>query len=776
MKTIRKLVSAVMAMTIFFSAIKVTAAELNVTNVVKVATSISNYEFRGAWISSVYNRDWLSSASVGVQGQKNDYKTKVEKLKAAGFNSVIFQVRSMGDALYPSSYATWSKYLTGTEGKDPGYDPLDFALQEAHKNNMEFHVWFNPFRISADPNFNINEYIKKLPSSSPLKQHPEWIVKYSGSSTYHWINLGIPEARQYVIDTIMEVVNKYPVDGVHIDDYFYPYPVYANNGSRVDFPDDEAYKKYKGTFTNKEDWRRNNVNLFVKQLSEKIRAKKPSVKIGISPFGIWKNSKSEGGAGTNGISSYYDLYVDSKTFINNQWIDYIVPQIYWSMNYSIADYDLLVDWWSQQVAGKNVQLYIGQAAYKINNGGGDTTWNNSQEIINQIKYNRKNPNVQGSVFYSASDILSNKLGVYDALKNDLYKTPASTPEMPWKNTENNDSNQSTQVPGAAKISSFTADKASPQKLNSIISFNAVATGAKRPLYRYSVNNGSGWLVLQEYSSTSSLKWIPNAKGSFKIRLEVKETGSPNQYDDIKEMTYVIKGLYSVTIDPGHGGSDVGALSINKDYEKDFNLPIALTVRDILESRGIDVYMTRDTDKFISLEDRVKFANNLNTDIFVSIHNNSFTKESVNGIETFYYNNSTKGKELAEKVQKSLIANTKAGDRGAKANDFVVLKQSNMTAILIECGFLTNIAELAKLKNSAYQEKLSYGISYGILDYLNLNREDVNRDSIIDVKDLATVSAKYDSKRGDSSWSDTADVNNDNIVDVYDLVLISKQMK
>ena len=243
MKTLRKLVSAIMATTLFFtSAINVTAAQPNTTNDVKVATSTANSEFRGAWFSTVYNRDWLSSASIGVQQQKNDYINKVDKLKAAGFNSVIFQIRSMGDGLYPSKYVTWSKYLTGTAGNNPGYDPLAFALQEAQKRDLEFHAWFNPFRISADPNFNVNDYISKLPSSSPLKQHPEWIVKYSGTSTYHWLNLGIPEARQYVIDTIMEVVENYDIDGIHMDDYFYPYPVYAANGSKVDFPDNEAYK------------------------------------------------------------------------------------------------------------------------------------------------------------------------------------------------------------------------------------------------------------------------------------------------------------------------------------------------------------------------------------------------------------------------------------------------------------------------------------------------------------------------------------------------------
>ncbi|NLZ47807.1 MAG: family 10 glycosylhydrolase [Clostridiales bacterium] len=767
MKTIRKLVAAFMASTIFFSAINVSAEgtnEINMANDVKLVTSAGSNEFRAVWFSSVYNRDWVSSASVGVEGQKNDYVSKLEKLKESGFNAVIFQVRAMGDALYPSAYATWSKYLTGTLGKDPGYDPLEFALQEAHKRNMEFHAWFNPFRISSDANFNINDYISRLPNSSALKQHPEWIVKYSGSSaTYHWINLGIPEARQYVIDTILEVVGKYGIDGVHLDDYFYPYPVYAADGRKVDFPDGEAYEIYKGNFTNKEDWRRNNVNLFVKELSEKIRARNSSVKFGISPFGIWKNGKNEGGAGTNGMSSYYDLYVDSKAFIDNQWIDYIVPQVYWSMSYSKARYDVLVDWWSQQVAGKNVQLYIGQAAYKISNGSGDAAWNNSEEIINQVKYNRNNPNVKGSVFFSASDILANKLGVYDALKNALYNTVQ---------------NQTEGIPmysNVATISSFTVDKASPQKLNSIINFYATVSGSNNPLYRYSINNGSGWQIIQDYSTKSSLRWIPNAKGTYTIRLEVKDANSPSQYDDIREISFVIKALYTVTLDPGHGGSEIGAISLDNDYEKNINLPIALTLRDILESRGLEVYMTRDTDKYVSLSDRAQFANNLRTDIFVSVHNNSYTNQSVNGIETFYYSTDTKGKEMAEKVQKSLIANTKANNRGAKSGNYLVIRETIMPAILVECGFITNREELNKLKTKSYQDKLAYSIAYGVLNFLNLNLEDVNRDSSIDLRDLAAASAKYNTRLGDSAWSSNSDVNNDNIVDIFDLVLISKQI-
>jgi len=382
-------------------------------------------EFRGSWIATSYNIDWPSRSGLSMDNQRQEYINRVDGLKATGMNSVIVQIRPMGDSFYPSNYAPWSKYITGALGSYPGYDPLSFALDYVHQKNMEFHAWFNPFRISTDASFNKNDYMNMLPSGSPLKSHPEWIVTYEG---YYWLNLAKPEVRAYVIDTVMEVVTKYDIDGVHLDDYFYPYP--KNN---VDFPDQEEFEIYGVGYNSKADWRRDNVNKFILELSSKIRSTKWNIKLGVSPFGIWINGISNGGADTNGLSSYYDLYCDSVKWVTMEWIDYIIPQIYWNIGYGPAAYEKLVEWWANKVKGKNIHLYIGQAAYRVGNGSTyGTPWNNPEEIPNQIKLNRNYTSIKGSCFFSTKDILANPLGLMTRLSTDLYSQSANIPYMPWK--------------------------------------------------------------------------------------------------------------------------------------------------------------------------------------------------------------------------------------------------------------------------------------------------------------------------------------------------------
>lgn len=837
----------------------------------------NKFEFRGVWMSSAYNIDWPQAKST-AEAQKSDYIEKIEKLAAGGFNAVMFQVRPMGDALYNSGYATWSKYLTGTQGVNPGYDPLSFALEEAHKRNLEFHAWFNPFRISAEANFNLNEYINKLPDTSPLKQHPEWIVKYSGNKTYFWINIGIPEARQYVIDTILEVVKNYNIDGVHLDDYFYPYPVYSTDSSgkssRVDFPDNAEYAKYGTGFTNKADWRRSNVNKFVQLLSAEIKKEKAKVKFGISPFGIWKNSTSEGGAGTNGMSSFNDLFADSKAWVDNQWIDYIIPQIYWNFGYTAADYKVLTDWWSQKVAGKNVSLYIGHAAYKVGDAGAGTAWTNAAEIANQIKYNRENNNIKGSALFSARDILANKLGIYEQLKNDLYKNKALIPAMPWRDStipqtptllsaqpsENgvelkwNKSSDSdvtkyiiyrfnkgeaaditkeenilavlpakaedinaykdntaavsekyvyavtaVDVFGNESIASafdmsfgktivFSADKASPQKVNSTIQLKAQVLSAGNYLCRLYVDNGTGWTLLRDYSTEDVFNWLPAVYGSYKLKLEVKDITSGAEYDAAVQIPYLVNGVYKVMVDPGHGGSDPGTSGFSGAKEKDFNLKISKKVRDLLNSRGIEVLMTREEDKSLTLPERSAMANSWKADVFVSIHQNSFIEEIKDksgnvigvrypkGIETFYFTGSTQGSILAQKIQTNLIQNTRAVDRRTKTANFHVLKETDMPSALVECGFITNQEEEAKLLTDEYQNIVAKSIADGILQYFNMNGEDVDGSGIVDSTDLELVMSYYGAVRGDSEYSSAADVNNDGVVDLLDMTMVSKKMK
>lgn len=355
---------------------------------------------RGAWVATV-NGDWPSaSAKNSAQKQRKEYTALLDDLQAMGINAVFVQVRASGDAIYTSKLVPWSRYLTNTQGKDPGYDPLAFMIEETHARGMEFHAWFNPFRA------NTTSAKTGLASNHVVNEHPNWIVN-TGSQLY--INPGIPQARQHIIDAIMEVVNNYDIDGVHLDDYFYPY-----SGS---FNDDATYKESNGVFSNKGDWRRNNINVFIKQLGESIHASKPRVEFGISPFGVWRN-KSVDITGSNtkaGVTAYDTTFADVRTWIKQEYIDYVTPQVYWSIGFAAAPYDTLVSWWSGEVKGTNVKLYIGHAPYKL--GTPEKGWQTAQEIIDQLTWNESYPEVKGDIFFSAQHLRKNPLGLSELLKS-----------------------------------------------------------------------------------------------------------------------------------------------------------------------------------------------------------------------------------------------------------------------------------------------------------------------------------------------------------------------
>ncbi|BCG60110.1 family 10 glycosylhydrolase [Paenibacillus sp. URB8-2] len=345
---------------------------------------------KGVWISTVFNLDWPSSSSIGkIDQQKKELGSLLDKLKAVGFNAVFVQVRPSGDSLYPSSIVPWSKVLTGTQGKDPGYDPLQFMIAAAHDRGMQFHAWFNPFRATTDAG------TASLAVNHVAKSHPEWIVK-AGEKLY--INPGIPEARQSIIDTVLEVVKGYDIDGVHLDDYFYPSST---------FDDDSSFKTYNAkAIVSKADWRRDNINDFVRELGKQIHAIKPAVSYGISPFGVWRNiNKDSTGSDTSAsVSAYDDMYADVRTWIRQGWVDYVAPQIYWSLSFEKARYDKLVDWWVDEVKNTGVKLYIGQAAYKVATDK-SPEWQSGEQIINQLKFNEKYAEVQGSIMFRANDIV-----------------------------------------------------------------------------------------------------------------------------------------------------------------------------------------------------------------------------------------------------------------------------------------------------------------------------------------------------------------------------------
>lgn len=361
---------------------------------------------KGVWVSSVYNLDWPSSGSVGNRDkQQQEYVQLLQELKGMGINAVFLQVRPSADAIYPSSSVPWSKYLTGKQGQDPGYDPLAFMIEETHKQGMQFHAWFNPFRANPDAKTD------QLAPTHVAKKHPEWIVSAKNKL---YINPGIPAARQQIISEIMEVVNLYDIDGVHLDDYFYP--------SDGVFPDDATFlANNRGTFATKAEWRRDNINQFVKSLGESIHNSKPEVEFGISPFGVWRNkSVDQTGSDTKaGVTAYDHMHADVRTWIQQGWIDYVTPQIYWSLSFTPAQYDKLVSWWANEVKNTNVKLYIGHSPYKL--GTKEAGWHSSQEIINQLQYNTLFAEVQGDIFFSAKDLRKNPLGIKEALSNYYVK-------------------------------------------------------------------------------------------------------------------------------------------------------------------------------------------------------------------------------------------------------------------------------------------------------------------------------------------------------------------
>lgn len=361
--------------------------------VMEVTTFADTKEMRGAWVSTVSNLDWPTTKN-NVDAQKQEFISMLDKLQECGLNTVIVQVRPNGDALYSSDINPWSDVLTGTQGKNPGYDPLAFMIEETHKRGMEFHAWFNPYRITTS-----GTDASVLSSSHPGRKNPSWVVS-DGKGLYY--NPGKPEVIQHIVDTVSEVVKKYDVDAIHFDDYFY----------KGAFNDNDTYNA-SGTSLSKEDWRRENVNTLINRVYSTIKSIDSSVKFGVSPRGIWQNAAS----GTSGGQSYYDDYADSVKWIKNGWVDYIAPQVYWTFGNSAAPYGKLVDWWSQQVQGTNVDLYIGHAVYK--DASSHPKENVVAEIEDQIAYNRRNSNVSGSIYFRAKNLTTN-----NALKESLKRINA----------------------------------------------------------------------------------------------------------------------------------------------------------------------------------------------------------------------------------------------------------------------------------------------------------------------------------------------------------------
>ncbi|MFE9690134.1 family 10 glycosylhydrolase [Micromonospora sp. NPDC005806] len=383
-------------------------------------------ELRGMWITTVNNIDWPSRRGLPAETAKAEFRGWLDLAVRRNHNAVFVHVRPSGDALWPSRYAPWSEWLTGRrDGRDPGWDPMEFMVAEAHARNLEFHAWFNPYRGGQPATVGgPGPRLDQLAPTHPLRQHPDWVVTYPsadrpGSRLY--FNPGIPEARTFVEDSMLEAVQRYDVDGVHFDDFFYPYPEAGQ-----DFPDDAAFARYGRRFADKHAWRRDNVNTLVREMSERIKAMKPWVKFGISPFGIWRNKRTDpAGSATTGLQSYDDIYADTRLWVREQWLDYVVPQLYWHIGFGKADYAKLLPWWAATVKGTRVQLYIGQADYRVGERG---AWRDPAELDRQLTLNRRY-GVNGSVHFSARQVRADKLGAVSRYSRAHYADPALVPAM-----------------------------------------------------------------------------------------------------------------------------------------------------------------------------------------------------------------------------------------------------------------------------------------------------------------------------------------------------------
>lgn len=369
-------------------------------------------EFRGVWIASVLNLDWPSSPFSSPQDQRNQLVAILDNVASAGINAVIFQVRVECDAFYNSPYEPWSYWLTGSQGVGPsdGYDPLEFAVAEAHKRGMEIHAWFNPYRAVRPSAYTRH-------SSHVSNTHPEWILDFP---TGKILDPGLPAVRDHVAMVVSDIVRRYDIDGIHADDYFYPYPDGSFPG--ITNEDDFTYAQFNPNSLDRATWRRENVNVLLKQIADSVNAIKPHVKFGMSPFGIWKNGVP---SGIFGLDAYSRIYCDAIAWLQNKYIDYLAPQLYWAFGGG-QDYAKLQPWWADSVYANGRHLYTGNATYRIGSSY------SSSEIPSQINYNRANPKVQGSIQFRASSVTSNLGGISDLLKADVFLNASIIPTMSWK--------------------------------------------------------------------------------------------------------------------------------------------------------------------------------------------------------------------------------------------------------------------------------------------------------------------------------------------------------
>lgn len=388
------------------------------------------HEFRGMWVATVLNVDWPSAPGLTVARQQDELRYLIALAANRGFNALLLQVRPVGDRLYRSALGEpWSRYLTGNLGQDPGWDPLAWAVDQAARRGIEVHAWANPFRVSMDTAWS------SLAPGSFAAGHPEFTYAFGGR---RYLDPGRPEVRLHVRAVLAEIARDYGVAGVHLDDYFYPYPA---TGQLIG--DDASYAQY-GAGRARAVWRRENVDTFIRHAGVDIHAAKARAVFSVSPFGIWRNrSTAAGGSATNGLQAYDDLYADTRRWLREQWTDLFIPQLYWQLGYAAADYDVLARWWAQQSAGSRTALAFGEAVYKV----GDPGWLDRDELLRHLQLGRRLAPVDGHAFYNASAVAENALDALQRATRTYYPRKAVPVPMPWLNATR---------PGSPRFTAATA--------------------------------------------------------------------------------------------------------------------------------------------------------------------------------------------------------------------------------------------------------------------------------------------------------------------------------
>ena len=457
------------------------------------------HELRAVWIATVDNMDWPTSRNLTTEQQKEELINYLDLFKSLNFNSIIFQVRPTADAFYASKLEPWSLYLTGQQGKapDPFYDPLAFIIEEAHKRGMELHAWLNPYRLTQN--------VANLDNMDPnhiYKKHPEWFTPHGRKAFF---DPALPQTRDFLCNVVADILRRYDVDGIHMDDYFYP-----NN----DFEDSLSFVQHNRGFAPEEKmaWRRDNVDLVIRQLQDTVKSIKPYVKFGISPYAVWRNLRDDPrGSDTQsyGYTNYDHLHADVLKWMENKWVDYMMPQFYFHIGHPRADFAILAKWWADYSGG--MPIYAGLGTFKLSANSNDPEWRSPEEVVKQIEHIRQLPEYPGVCYFNARNFTQNRLGITDVLKG-VYTHPALIPALPGFTTE---------APGA------------PQKVNSKVLGNRVeisweaptASDGKLPALYYAVyrfNKGA----TPDFTKGAAMVWLG---GETKCALDVDRSGAYDYY-------------------------------------------------------------------------------------------------------------------------------------------------------------------------------------------------------------------------------------------------------